>query len=141
MSTTCNPYLGFNGNCREAMEFYTGVLKGELELMPMGEAPFEVPKEAADQIMHSIIRFGDGAQIMGSDGMPGKDFTFGTNNSISIACTDLVEAERIFTALAKDGEITMPFEDTFWGAKFGTLTDKFGVLWMVNCQTEGSYTK
>lgn len=141
MSTTCNPYLGFNGNCREAMEFYAKALNGKLEIMPFSEAPMELPPEAADAVMHSCITFGDNAIIMGSDGMPGKDFNFGTNNSVSISCSKIDVAKGIFEALAEGGEITMPFAETFWGAQFGTLTDKFGVLWMVNAQLEGSYTK
>jgi len=133
-TTTCNPYLTFNGNCREAMEFYNSVLLGKLELMPFSEAPMDIPEEAQDQIMHSNIMFGDGAAIMASDTMPGSPVTVvGNNFSISIQSTNMDEAKRIFTALSEGGTIIMPFEDTFWESRFGSCKDRFGIQWMVNC--------
>lgn len=135
MSINCNPYLTFDGDCRQAMEFYTDVLKGTLEIMDFSEAPMEVPEELKSKVMHASIMFGEDAALMASDTMPGMGapFTRGTNAHVSIQETDLAEAEQIFNALADGGIISMPFEKTFWGAKFGSCTDKFGTQWMVNC--------
>ncbi len=130
----CNPYLAFDGNCREAMTLYTETLKGKLELMTFAEAPFETPAEYKDKIMHCVLIFGDSALIMASDNWPGYDFAVGNNNHLVLSYTDVNEAARIFNALSEGGTVTMPFEDVFWGAKFGAFTDKYGVNWKVNCE-------
>lgn len=128
-----NPYLTFGGNCREAMTFYKDSLNGELEMLPFKGSPMEVAEEYQDKIMHATLRFGD-AVIMASDSMPGQEIQSGNAVHISIASPNLEEAEKSFENLSKGGTVTMPFEETFWGAKFGMLTDKFGIHWMVNCE-------
>lgn len=125
------PYLNFNGNCRDAMKFYQRCLGGELYIMPFSEAPMDFPEEAKDRIMHSTLRIGPIA-LMGSDTMPGTSFREGNNFSIYISPENSEETERLFTALAEKGKITMPLQDTFWGARFGTITDQFGINWMLN---------
>ncbi len=132
---TVNPYLAFNGNCKEAMTFYHEALGGELFVKAFGDGPMEIPDEHKDKIMYASLQFGD-AIIMASDTMPEHPAEQGSAVSISIASRDLKEAERFFSKLAEGGRITMPFEPAFWGATFGMLTDKFGIKWMVKCETQ-----
>jgi PhnB protein len=124
-------YLNFDGNCREAMKFYERCLGGELQLMPFSEVPGDLPKEAKDRIIHARLAKGS-AVIMASDTMPGTHFQQGNNFSICLNCESLEETERFFSALGEKGKVTMPLQDTFWGARFGMLTDQFGVNWMFN---------
>jgi PhnB protein len=124
-------YLTFDGNCRQAMEFYKRCLGGELFLMPLSEAPGETPKNAKDLIMHANLRNGSIA-LMASDTWGDHPFQRGNNFSICISPESLAEAEKLFASLGEKGTITMALQDTFWGARFGTLTDQFGINWMVN---------
>lgn len=130
---TLNPYLTFNGNCREAMTFYKEALDGTLEMQTFESAPMEIPKEQKNRIMHATLKFG-GAIIMASDSMPGQDVAVGSAVQLSISTADVKNGEQMFKNLAQGGRITMPFEKTFWGAMFGMLVDKFGLPWMVNCE-------
>ncbi len=124
-------YLIFDGNCREAMTFYKRCLAAELHLMPFSEGQCDFPEEAKDRIMHASLTKGP-AVLMASDTMPGMPFQQGNNFSVSINCESLEEIERLFTALGEKGKVTMPLQDVFWGARFGMLTDQFGINWMVN---------
>jgi PhnB protein len=124
-------YLNFDGNCREAMTFYKKCLGGELMLSPFSEMPGDHPKEAGDRIMHARLVNGR-ASLMASDTMPGMPFKPGNNFWISVHTDSLEETERAFTALSENGKVVMPLQDTFWGARFGMLTDQFGLNWMFN---------
>jgi PhnB protein len=124
-------YLNFDGNCRQAMKFYERCLGGELYMMPLSETPGDHPKEAKDRIMHARLAKGS-ASLMASDTMPGMPFTPGNNVSLAIGCESLQETEKLFAALGENGKVTMPLQDTFWGARFGMLIDQFGIHWMFN---------
>ena len=124
-------YLNFDGNCREAMTFYAKCLGGELLLTPFSEMPGNHPPEIKDRIMHARVTKGSPV-LMASDMMPGMPFHPGTGFSISIMCESIEEIDRIFAALSEGGEVGMPLADQFWGARFGMLTDKFGIHWMLN---------
>jgi PhnB protein len=124
-------YLNFNGNCRNAMKFYERCLGGELQMMPFSEVPGDHPPEAKDRIIHARLTNGS-AVLMASDTMPGMAFQQGTNFAICVNCQTQAELERFFTALGDKGKVTMPLQDTFWGARFGMLTDQFGINWMFN---------
>lgn len=127
-----NPYLNFNGNCREAMTFYAEGLSGNLELMPFSKAPMPLPDGADDYIMHAILTIGD-IVIMASDNMPGQPpIIFGDSTYLSISAGSLEEIEQLYTYFSQEGKITMPLQDTFWGARFGIVIDKFGIGWMFN---------
>ncbi len=128
-------YLTFDGNAREAMTFYQRCLGAELALQTFGEAPMDSPPGAENRVMHARLAKG-AAAIMASDTMPGMPLTQGNNFSITIECESVAEAERLYSALGEGGKATMPLQDTFWGARFGMLTDKFGVNWMLNCQLQ-----
>ena len=125
------PYLTFNGTCRQAMTFYKDILGGELQLMDFANSPMDVPDEAKNYIMHAILT-SNGVTVMASDTMPNQTVTNGNSVSLSINCQSVDEINQLFNSLAEGGQITMPLDDTFWGARFGMLIDKFGTCWMFN---------
>jgi PhnB protein len=124
-------YLTFDGNCREAMTFYQDCLGADLQLMPFSDMPGSHPPETKDRIMHARLTKAP-AMLMASDTMPGMPLTKGNNFSVSIQCESTEEIDRLFNALAEGGRITMPLGDQFWGARFGMLTDRFDIQWMLN---------
>lgn len=126
------PYLFFNGDCAEAIAFYAEVFGGEIiGRMPASELPaeFAVPEDRRDWVMHSTIKIGNG-QIMASDNIMGTSDKM-AGASVSMIYSTAAEAKAIYDRLADGGEIQMPFSPTFWSAGFGTLTDRFGIKWMV----------
>ncbi|MEJ7606210.1 MAG: VOC family protein [Bryobacteraceae bacterium] len=127
-----NTYLMFDGNTREAMTFYKECLAAELHIMNYSEAPgCDVPPGAENRVVHAMLRKGQ-AVLMASDTPPGMPVQQGNNFSININCESLEEIQSLFAALGKDGKVTMPLQDMFWGAHFGMLTDQFGINWMFN---------
>ena len=128
-------YLNFDGNCRDAMTFYQQALGAELDVQTFGDAPMDMPPGSENRVMHARLTRGD-AVLMASDSMPGQPFSQGTNFSVNIDCDTTEELDRYYAALAQGGQAGMEPQDTFWGARFGMLTDKFGVNWMFNCQLE-----
>lgn len=130
-----NMYLNFDGNCKEAFEFYAQYLGGEIRAMiPFGETPASehVSPEAHDRIMHAHLEVGDYA-LMGSDSTPEHPHEGIKGSYVSVNVDEPAEAERIFQALAENGEVEMPIQETFWAQRFGMTVDRFGVPWMVNC--------
>ncbi len=127
-------YLTFDGNCHPAMKFYQQCLGAELVEMSFADMPGDVPPDAKNRIMHAKLTVGKDTILMASDTMPGMPFTAGNNFSISIDCKTLEEIERLFKALAEHGKVTMALHDAFWGARFGMLTDQFGIHWMFNLE-------
>lgn len=125
------PYFTFNGSARQAMTFYKEVLGGDLNLMTFENSPVEVPADAKDRIMHATLSNGT-ITLMASDTMPNQTTTNGNSVSLSINCSSVEEIDRLYNSLSEGGEITMPLQDTFWGARFAMLTDKFGIGWMFN---------
>lgn len=132
-----NPYLNFSGNCEEAFNFYKSAFGGEFAMvMRFKDAPKEAQGGAAhnpDWIMHIALPINSNDVLMGSDTPPhyGKA-TPGQNFSISISADSKEEADKLFKALSASGNPMMPMADTFWGAYFGMLADKYGVNWMVS---------
>jgi PhnB protein len=124
-------YLNFDGNCRDAMTFYAKCLGADLHLMTMSETQPNVPPEAANRIMHASLTKGK-PLLMASDTMPGMPFQQGANFAVCVDCENLEEIEKFFSAFGEKGKITMALQDTFWGARFGMITDQFGVNWMFN---------
>jgi PhnB protein len=127
------PYLAFNGNCREAMEFYKTVFGGELNVQTFGEAPVNASEKDKARVMHAELRAGD-FLLMASDGMPNNEVKFGDSVSLSVHTKSKEETDDLFKKLSEGGQVTMPLEDTFWGAYFGMLIDKFGIHWLFNFQ-------
>ena len=128
------PYLMFNGNAAEALNFYAKAFDGKtLFQQSFGESPMgnETPDEYKNKIMHATFQAGD-LTFMVSDNMPGHRVSGGTNLSLSLNFKTVADIDKIFAALSEGATVTMPLQDTFWGAKFGMLTDKFGINWMFN---------
>lgn len=140
---TVNTYLNFNGNCEDAFNFYKSVFGGEFTYIGrFGEMPPQEgmpPMNEADKnkIMHVGLPIGS-TVLMGSDtgGEWAPTFLQGNNFSVNINPESKEEADKIFNGLSAGGQVTMPMADTFWGAYFGMFTDKFGVNWMVNFETQ-----
>jgi PhnB protein len=136
------PYLFFTGNCEEALNFYKKIFGGEVTQMmrwkdmPQGGGGPEVTPETENMVMHATFKSPE-FSFMASDATPGKQYGEG-NISLSIGLTDPAQGQRIFDALAQGGNVEQPFGDAFWGAKFGMLTDKYGIDWMINCQLQGA---
>lgn len=126
------PYLFFEGNCNEAMTFYKEVFGGELSLMTVGESPMaEKMPHKKDNVMHAAIMIDGNLMIMASDTMmEGQTAEMGEGVYNTVICSTKEEAESFFNKLADGGTVTMPFEEAFFGW-FGSLTDKFGVKWML----------
>jgi PhnB protein len=131
--TQIKAYLTFNGNCREAMSFYKECLGGELVLQTIGESPMaeKMPPQMKKYILHSTLTKG-GMVLMASDMVGGKGLVKGNAVSLSIDCSSEKEVRSFYANLSAGGEATHPLEDTFWGALFGDLTDKFGNHWLFN---------
>ncbi len=130
-----NPYLNFAGNAEEAVNFYKDALGGEvLMLGRFGESPMPCDDDWKQKIMHARIVFGGDNIIMVSDTMKGHQVSTNGNIQLSIGLEDVEKTNELFNNLSHGGEITMPLQDTFWGARFGMLKDKFGVSWMLNCE-------
>jgi PhnB protein len=135
---TINPYLNFNGTAEEAFRFYQSILGGELSIMKMGSAPGSENFSEADKnlAMHVSLPVGNNV-LMASDCVEsmGHKLVPGNYSYISLSPDSREEADRIFNALAAGGEIEMPMDDMFWGDYFGSLKDKYGILWMINYNT------
>ena len=129
-----NPYLLFVGQCEAAFTFYAKCLGGKIESMMHYEgSPCTngVPPEWHKKIMHARLSLGD-AVLMGSDAPPSRQEK-PQGFSVSIQVKQPAEAERIFHALADNGMVRMPIQETFWAVRFGMLVDAFGIPWMINC--------
>lgn len=129
-----NAYLVFNGNCEEAFNFYARCLRGEIvSLQRFGDTQGceGMPAAHKDKIMH--VRLHAGSQVlMASDNHPDHPYEGVKGCSIAVSVDKPEEAERIFTELSQGGTVIMPIQETFWAQRFGMLTDRFGVPWMVN---------
>ena len=132
---TINPYLNFRGNTEEVFNFYKSVFGGEFIVVSrFKDVPNSgMPPEDGDKLMHISLPIGDNI-LMGSDaiGVMGKDYSQGTNFSLSITPASNEEAEKIYNGLVAGGVVKMPLEKTFWAEAFGMLIDKFGIHWMIN---------
>jgi PhnB protein len=125
-------YLFFNGNCEEALNFYSEVFGSKPSSMQRyGDSPMPGSEDNKNKIMHATLPVA-GGMLMMSDSDEKRNVSFGDNYSISLNFNSDGELNRTFDALSTGGQVTMPVQDTFWGATFGMCTDKFGVHWMFN---------
>ena len=136
-----NPYLNFDGHTEEAMRFYAAALGGTLTPMSrFGEMPGDMPMsdEQKQRVLHVGLQLPSGAMIMASDTMAGMGppFVAGNNVHISLNPDNRATADAMFAALGEGGTVTMALTEQFWGDYFGSLTDRFGVHWMVNCASK-----
>ncbi|GAA1477320.1 VOC family protein [Nocardioides aestuarii] len=129
MASILNPYLNFDGNTREAMEFYQSVLGGQLDVMTFGQ----MGGEPADGVMHAYLGTPAGFHLMASDGPPGQPApTPGGAVSLSLSGDDHDELTGWFHALAEGGTVLQALEPQMWGDTFGMCVDRFGIQWLVN---------
>lgn len=129
-------YVYFNGNCREAVEFYAQVFATEKpKIMAFGDAPpnpnMTIPEGAKNLIMHTELDI-DGSKVMFSDTYPGSPFITGNNISLIFSSKSLEEMKVIFNQLKEGGTVTMELQATFWSQGYGSLIDKYGVGWQFN---------
>jgi PhnB protein len=131
--TQINAYLNFNGNCRDAMNFYKECLGGELALQTVEGSPIEAqcPPAIKNQVLHASL-MKEAILLMGSDMVGPDGFIKGNTMSLSLSCSSEEEINSFFSNLSEGGKIIHPLRVEFWGAIFGVFTDKFGVRWMLN---------
>ena len=134
---SASPYLNFNGDAAKAIKLYETALGAKTEtVVPFSEAQgMDIAPEHKKRIMHASLRIDD-AVIMMSDTTPDRPVASEGNVHVSLTCDDVADMTKKFDALAVGGKVTVPLQDTFWGAKFGMLTDALGIRWMFNCDTK-----
>lgn len=129
-------YINFNGNCREAVDFYADAFEAEKQkIMTYGdvhqEADFELNEEAKKLVMHTFLDI-MGSRIMFSDVPPGMPFIAGNNIALTVVSKDIEEVKNLFDRLKEGGTIIMELQETFWSKCYGYLTDKFGIGWQLS---------
>ncbi|EMF52842.1 VOC family protein [Streptomyces bottropensis] len=131
MVSRLNPYLSFDGDARQALEFYQEVFGGNLTLNTFGD--FGQPgTPVSDKIMHGMLETPSGFTLMGADTPPGMEYTPGSNFSVSLSGDDDTELRGYWEKLSAGGSVSVPLDKQMWGDVFGMCTDRFGVPWMVN---------
>lgn len=133
-------YINFNGNCREAVEFYTEVFGAEKQpIMTFGDTPpdpnFKLPEESKNLIMHTFLMI-NGTKIMFSDVFPGMPFIEGNNISLTVVMKDKEQVESLYNKLKEGGKIEMELQETFWSKCYANLIDKFGIGWQLSLDSE-----
>jgi PhnB protein len=136
MASKLNPYLNFENTAREAMEFYRSVLGGDLTVNTFGEYGDEGPGK--DGVMHAQLETPSGFTLMASDAPPGMPLDTGSQVSISLSGDDSDALRGYWEKLSEGAQVTMPLEKQMWGDEFGMLTDRFGMLWLVNIAGGGA---
>jgi PhnB protein len=131
MASRLNPYISFDGDARQAMEFYERVFGGTLTLNTFGE--YGAPDSGhADKIMHAMLVTDSGFTLMASDTAPGMEHNPGNNITVSLSGDDAEELRGYWEKLSDGGTVTVPLEKQMWGDEFGACVDRFGIPWMVN---------
>jgi PhnB protein len=131
VASRLNPYISFEDNARQAMEFYQEVFGGTLALNTFGEFG-QADSPVADKIMHGILETDSGFTIMASDTPPGMDRNPGDTITISLSGDDADELRGYWDKLSSSGKVSTPLEKQMWGDEFGMCVDQFGIPWMVN---------
>ncbi|MFC4098574.1 VOC family protein [Paenibacillus xanthanilyticus] len=129
-------YLNFQGNTREAVEFYAEVFEtGTPKIMTFGEVPpnpeYPLPEEAKNWVMHTRLNI-CGSNVMFSDTFPGMPYTQGNNITLAIVLDDEEQLRKYFNRLKDGGQVEMELQETFWSKSYGSLKDKFGIGWQFN---------
>lgn len=128
------PYINFEGNAEEVLNFYKSVFNGEIVMTSRyGDSPMPVDDDWKNKLIHARLKFDDNMLYI-SDGPKDYKIPPGGNIQLSVEIPDENKIEEVFNKMALGGKVTMPLADQFWGAKFGMLTDKFGIGWMFNCE-------
>lgn len=129
-------YLNFNGNTREAVEYYAEVFETDApHIMTFGEAPPDpshpLPEEAKHLVMHANLKIA-GSTVMFSDVFPGMPYVEGNNINLTLMDTDVDKIKSWFNKLKEGGTVTMELQETFWSKCYGSLKDKFGIYWQLS---------
>ncbi|HJQ08409.1 MAG TPA: VOC family protein [Candidatus Saccharimonadales bacterium] len=134
MAIKLNSYISFNGNAREAVEFYQSVFGGEVYMDTFGSFADKMPVTDADKnkVMHAYLKGDNGVELMASDTPSGMEFQSGAQISLTVNGDDEATLRDYWNKLAEGGNITMPLDKAPWGDTFGMLTDKFGINWMID---------
>lgn len=132
-----NPHisLAFNGQCEAALRFYERCLGGRIvSMFTWGNSPMasEAPAGWAGKVMHATLAIGD--TVMAGSDVPPAQYERPQGFSILLGIDDTDDGERVFHALAENGTVTVPFQETFWAVRFGALVDQFGIPWSINCE-------
>ena len=128
------PYLNFDGNGMEALQFYCKALDGQvLFQQTFGDSPMgaKTPEEFKNRLMHATFQCDEGS-FMASDGPPGHEMKIGNNVCLSLQYNSVDKMEKAFNRLAEGGTVTMPPQETYWAHRFGMLVDKYGFNWLFN---------
>ncbi|RYP83927.1 VOC family protein [Nocardioides guangzhouensis] len=131
MAVRLNPYISFQDNAREAMEFYRTALGGDLAISTFGEYGDPSAPEAS-LVMHAMLETPGGFTLMAADTPPGMQHNPGTNMAVSLSGDDAAELRGYWEKLSDGATVTVPLEKQMWGDEFGMLVDRFGIGWMVN---------
>lgn len=132
MSLSLNPYISLRGTAREALEFYRSVLGGSVEISEFSSFPGQgIPDDEQSLVMHGQLTSDDGFVLMVSDIPSTMEYAPPAGFSVSISGEDAAKLEGFWTGLSAGGTIVMPYETPPWGGRFGMLTDRFGIDWMV----------
>ncbi|MES2646415.1 MAG: VOC family protein [Bacteroidota bacterium] len=134
--TQIHSYLNFQGNTREAMGYYAGILGGEVSFQTIGESPIagQCPAAMQHQVLHSTLSKNGVLLIMASDMIGPEGFTKGNNISLSVNCSSEEEINHFFNKFSADGKVIDPLKKQFWGAIFGVVNDKYDIRWLFNYQ-------
>lgn len=126
-------YLTFNGNCREAMTFYQRCLGGTVSFQTVGESPLaaQLPAQMKNAILHATLAR-ESLLLLASDMVGEQGLSKGNAVSLMLDCASETEIRHCYAALSDGGRATHPLEDTFWGAVFGDLIDRFGNHWLLH---------
>jgi PhnB protein len=133
MTSRLNPYISFDGNAREALDFYRDVLGGDLRVNTYGEYG-DQESPGADKIMHGMLETPMGFTLMAADNPPGTEYRPGNNIAVSLSGDedDGGALRDYWEKFSEGGTVTVPLEKQMWGDEFGMCIDRFGTAWMVN---------
>jgi len=136
-------YVNFSGNCREAVEYYAKVFKTEEpKIMTYSEMPpdpdFVVPEETKDWVLHTSLDI-SGSTVMFSDVFPGMPLVVGNNISLTIITDDEAEIRDAYDQLKEEGRVDMELGETFWSKCYGSVEDKFGIIWQFDLDSGESF--
>lgn len=137
MAVRMNPYLVMDGNAKEAIAFYETALAGKIIAVQtyeeMAPPDHPMPDDAKDRIAHALMKVGE-TDLMFSDTFPGTPYQTGNHVQIAITTNHADRSKQIFDALAEDGRVSMPLQETSWSPAFGQVTDKFAVAWSITTE-------
>lgn len=127
------PHLTFDGNCREVFEFYQALFSGSLEMTTFGESPAaqHVPEDWKNRIVHATLTLAN-SELAGADVSP-DEFRKAEGLYLILEPENVVEAERLFQSLSEKGQVLIPLQEMFWSVAYGSVIDKFGTPWEINC--------